>query len=95
MIASSQEEIQRRIWLVKSNQTDVTVQLQVLLCWSFLIGCCCAGQWRFDTVMISDEVGVFIILRNYLVGTQFYSLSLQTKSAVFFLKRQKLCSTFY
>ena len=33
--------------------------------------------------MISDEVGAFMILRNYLVGIQFYSLSLQTKLAVF------------
>jgi hypothetical protein len=39
--------------------------------------------------MISDEVGAFIILRNYLVGTQFYSLSLQTKSAVFFFETAK------
>lgn len=80
IISSSEEVIQPRIWFFKSNEIDVTVPLKALVYWSLFIDCFSIGQWRSDTVKIGDEVGAFALAKNYLLGSQLYSLSLATKA---------------
>jgi hypothetical protein len=78
IIMSSEEEIQPKVWLFKCNQTDGVVPLQVLLCWVLLSDCFSFAQWRYDTVTIRDEVAAFTLIRNYLLGHQLSSLSLES-----------------